>query len=79
MNNVLLVSIFAYNSVFIRHYSIHRIASEAVKWLQEHLNVTKEEAIALGRGLELEGFIHHVTYRYNFADSPNLYFRFAVR
>jgi len=47
--------------------------------MQEQLNVTKQEAIALGRGIEREGFIHHVTYRYNFADANNLFFRFTVR
>jgi class 3 adenylate cyclase len=52
------------------------MASEAVKWMQEQLNITQPEAVALGRGLEREGFIAHVTLRHNFDDSSGLFFRF---
>lgn len=52
------------------------LASEAVKWMMEQLNITQQEAVAMGRGLEREGLIAHVTLRHNFDDSSALLFKF---
>jgi hypothetical protein len=52
------------------------VASELVKWIEENLKNTKSEAIALGRELEKEGFVSHVTLSHNFDDDGQL-FRFA--
>jgi hypothetical protein len=39
--------------------------------------LSKPEAVAVGRGLEREGLIYHVTLSYNFDDSSSLFFRFS--
>lgn len=53
------------------------VASEAVDWMVNHINLSRNEAIALGKGLEREGFIYHVNTTHNFEDSKDLYFRFT--
>jgi hypothetical protein len=64
----------------IRLRNFHKcfVASEAVKWLEDNLKVSKAEAIALGREMEKEGLIAHVTLSHNFDDSNHLFFRFQV-
>lgn len=61
----------------LRNYENCFVASEAVEWLIAHINVSREEAVSLGKALEKEGFISHVTLRYNFDDSKDLFFRFS--
>lgn len=63
--------------LLLRNYENCFIASEAVDWLLKHLNISRNDAVALGKGLEKEGLINHVTFRYNFDDSKELFFRFT--
>ena len=52
------------------------IGSEAVNWLIEHYNYTREEAIELGQILVERGIIHHVLDQHPFKDSY-LFYRFC--
>ena len=61
----------------LRNYENCMVASEIVQWLVSQMNVTREVAITIGRGLQREGYINHVTFRYNFDDSKDLLFRFS--
>jgi class 3 adenylate cyclase/tetratricopeptide (TPR) repeat protein len=61
----------------LRNYENCMVASEIVHWTMTHMNVPRNVAITIGRGLQREGFINHVTFRYNFDDSKDLLFRFS--
>lgn len=61
----------------LRNYENCMVASDIVQWLISQMNVTREVAITIGRGLQREGYINHVTFRYSFDDSKDLLFRFA--
>ena len=61
----------------LRNYENCMVAAEIVQWTMSHLNVSREVAVTIGRGLQREGFINHVTFRYNFDDSKDLLFRFS--
>lgn len=65
--------------VRLRNFHKCFVASEAVKWLEDNLKISKSEAIALGQEMEKEGLIAHVTLSHNFDDSKDLLFRFQVR
>ncbi len=52
------------------------VGSEAVNWLVEHQNYTREEAIELGQILLERGIIHHVLDQHPFKDSY-LFYRFC--
>ncbi|MEA5532614.1 mechanosensitive ion channel domain-containing protein [Crocosphaera sp. XPORK-15E] len=52
------------------------IGSEAVNWLVEHQNYTREEAIEFGQILIERGIIHHVLDQHSFEDSY-LFYRFC--
>jgi class 3 adenylate cyclase len=62
--------------VRLRNFYKCFVASEAVKWLEDNLKISKSEAIALGREMEKEGLIAHVTLSQTFDDSNHLLFRF---
>lgn len=61
----------------LRNYENCMVASDIVQWVITQMNVTREVAITIGRGLQREGYINHVTFRYSFDDSKDLLFRFA--
>lgn len=61
----------------LRNYENCMVASEIVQWAMTQMNVNREAAITIGRGLQREGYINHVTFRYNFDDSKELLFRFS--
>lgn len=61
----------------LRNYENCMVASDIVQWVSSQMHVTREVAITIGRGMQREGYINHVTFRYNFDDSKDLLFRFS--
>lgn len=61
----------------LRNYDNCLVAADIVQWAMETLKVTREAAIAIGRGLQREGYVNHVTFRHTFDDSKDLLFRFS--
>ncbi len=65
-----------------RHYRINLyprcfVGSEAVEWLMQTQNCTREEAISIGQLLVDRDIIHHVVDEHPFRDE-NLFYRFYV-
>eukprot|EP01122_Echinamoeba_exundans_P016458 TRINITY_DN8345_c0_g1_i1.p1 TRINITY_DN8345_c0_g1~~TRINITY_DN8345_c0_g1_i1.p1 ORF type:complete len:1850 (-),score=315.80 TRINITY_DN8345_c0_g1_i1:151-5700(-) len=54
------------------------VAADAVRWAMTTFNASKEHAILLGKALELEGLIAHVSLRLRFDDSPSLLYRYTI-
>jgi hypothetical protein len=54
-------------------YPVCFIGSEAVDWLVQRQNCTREEAIALGQLLIERGIIHHVSDEHPFQDDYHFY------
>jgi class 3 adenylate cyclase/tetratricopeptide (TPR) repeat protein len=54
------------------------VAADAVRWIISTYNASKEHAILLGKALELEGLIAHVSLRLRFDDSPTLLYRYTI-
>jgi hypothetical protein len=59
----------------LRLFSSCFVGSEAVTWLMQQQNATREEAIRVGQILVERGIIHHVTDEHTFDDSY-LFYRF---
>ncbi|MGF1488987.1 MAG: DEP domain-containing protein [Prochloraceae cyanobacterium] len=60
------------------HFKLYRscfTGDDAVQWLMKNKNLTKQEAIQLGRILVKHSIIHHVHNEHNFKDGF-LFFRF---
>ena len=51
------------------------VGSEAVDWLVNHLNISRQQAVAIGRKLIHKKIIHHVSEEHSFKDEP-LFYRF---
>ncbi len=60
----------------IRVFKTSFIASEAVTWLVDHLQVTREEAVQIGQLAQKQGCIDHVLGEQTFMDDY-LFFRFT--
>eukprot|EP01125_Pyxidicula_operculata_P003722 TRINITY_DN1498_c1_g1_i1.p1 TRINITY_DN1498_c1_g1~~TRINITY_DN1498_c1_g1_i1.p1 ORF type:complete len:1676 (-),score=371.59 TRINITY_DN1498_c1_g1_i1:567-5594(-) len=59
----------------LRKYPQCFLASNLVNWIVNNLNKSVNEAIDIGRELEQEGFIYHISHNRNFENS-DLFFRF---
>lgn len=51
------------------------VGSEAVDWLVKHLNISRAQAVAIGKKLVHKKIIHHVNDDHSFKDD-HLYYRF---
>lgn len=51
------------------------VGSEAVDWLVKHLNISRTQAVAIGKKLVDKKVIHHVNDEHSFKDD-NLFYRF---
>ena len=51
------------------------VGSEAVKWLMQHLGISQQEALRIGKRLLYRGVIHHVVDEQDFEDDY-LFYRF---
>lgn len=65
------------HKVGLRVYNNSFMAFEAIEWLQRSQNVTREQAVAICRTLEKDGFISHVRLRAYFDGDSNLLYRFT--
>jgi len=61
----------------LRSYPRAFIGSEAVSWLVEHEDLTREGALELGRRLVTEGLLHHVLDEHDFRDG-HFFYRFRT-
>lgn len=59
----------------IKLYKSCFVGSEAVDWLVEKLNVSRPQAVAIGKKLVNKKIIHHVSDEHSFKDE-NLFYRF---
>lgn len=59
----------------LKLYKCCFVGSEAVDWLVKHLNITRPQAVAIGKNLVHKKVIHHVKDEHSFKDEP-LFYRF---
>ena len=58
---------------YMKTYSNCFLGTEAVKWMTQSLEISKEEAVKLGQSLLFNDFIHHITRKEQFEDKEHLY------